>query len=139
MKYLFHVDDRSVADQGDELSIQVRFRSRMKMLAPSVRIVATPNAGKRTAWAAIKAKSEGMAKGFPDVNCYWSNGLDEAAVPGFAVLEFKDRSGSLSPDQVDWLNFLHRAGFPCGCFRSTDTAIAFLRKHGAPFIMQEAA
>ena len=134
-KYLFHCDDRSVADPGDELAIQVRLRSRMRMLAPGVRLVATPNAGKRTAWAAMKAKAEGLSKGFPDLNVIWSNGQGVNAVPGIAFLELKDRNGSLSAEQIDWLNFLHQAGFPCGCFRSVDTAIAFLRAAGAPFVV----
>lgn len=139
MSYLFHHDPRAVADDGDELSIQVRLRSRLRILAPTVRLVATPNAGKRTAWAAIKAKSEGLSKGFPDLNCLWSNGVGDAAVPGIAFLELKDRNGSLSPEQTDWLNWLHQAGFPCGCFRSVDTACDFLRRHGAPFMMAVAA
>ncbi len=132
-KFLFHCDDRSIADIGDEQSIQVRLRSRMKMLAPTVRLVATPNGMKTTAWSAMKAKAEGMSKGFPDLNAIWSNGRGEMAVPGIAFLELKDRNGTLKPEQVDWLNYLHLAGFPCGMFRSADSAIAFLREHGAPF------
>ncbi len=131
MTYIFHHDERAVADDGDELGIQTRLRARCKMQAPSMRLVATPNAGKRTAWAAAKAKQEGMAKGYPDLNAFWPG--------GFAVLEIKDRTGALSPDQVEWLNYLHRCGIPCGCFRSVDTAIAFLVQHGAPFSMAQAA
>ena len=126
MDYLFHADPRSAAIDGDEQSIQVRLRSRMKMLAPSVKLVATPNGMKTTAWSALKAKSEGMSKGFPDLTVLW--------IGGVAFLEMKDRNGSLKPEQVDWLNWLHRAGFPCGMFRSPDTAITFLRKAGAPFV-----
>jgi hypothetical protein len=136
---LFHIDPRNVADPGDELAIQVRLRARMKMLAPTVRLVAPPNAAKRTAWAAMKAKAEGMSPGFCDLIALWSNGTGEAAVPGVAFLELKARAGSLAPPQVDWLNWLALAGFPCGCFRSVDSAVAFLRQHGAPFLMAEAA
>lgn len=121
------------------MSIQVRLRSRMRILAPTVRLVATPNAGKRTAWAAIKAKNEGMSAGFPDLNALWHCGRGEMAEPGIAFLELKDRNGALKQEQVDWLNWLHLAGFPCGCFRSADTAIEFLRRHGAPFSMAAAA
>lgn len=133
MKYQFHCDERAAADPGDELAIQVRLRARLRMLAPGVRLVATPNAGKRTAWAAMKAKAEGMAAGWPDVTVLWSNGMGVNPVPGIAFLELKARDGSLSVPQIDTLNFLHNAGFPCGCFRSVDTAIEFLRRHGAPF------
>lgn len=127
MTYLFHVDPPAVADSGDELSIQVRLRSRCKMIAPTMRLVATPNAGKRTAWAALKAQKEGLSRGYPDLNAIWPG-------PGFAVLEIKDRRGSVDPDQVEWLNFLHRCGIPCGVFRSVDTAVAFLRQAGAPIL-----
>lgn len=123
---LFHVDPRSVADEGDELAIQSRFRSRMGMLAPKCRVVATPNGGKRTAWEGMKAKREGLAKGFPDVNVYWPGDL--------CILEFKDKGGSLSGEQTDWLNWLHLAGFKVGVFRSAATAIDFVRQSGAPFL-----
>lgn len=139
MKYAFHYDERSVADPGDELSIQVRLRSRLRILAPGVRLVATPNAGKRTAWAAMKAKAEGMQAGWPDITCLWSNGTGVTAVPGVAFLELKARDGSLSVPQIGTLNWLHNAGFPCGCFRSVETAIEFLRQAGAPFMMAQAA
>lgn len=131
--YLFHCDERAIADPGDELSIQVRLRSRLRMLAPGVRLVATPNAGKRTAWAAMKAKAEGMSKGFCDLTALGSCGQGESAVPKIAFLELKDRDGSLSPEQIDWLNWLTKAGFNCGCFRSVDTAIEALRRWGFPF------
>ena len=139
MKYQFHHDERSVADEGDELAIQVRLKSRLRILAPGVRVVATPNAGKRTAWAAMKAKAEGMAAGWPDLTILWCNGTGPAAVPGVAFLEMKARDGSLSVPQIDALNWLHNAGFQCGCFRSVDTAIAFLQHAGAPFMMAKAA
>lgn len=129
--YPFHVDLPSVADPGDELSIQVRLRARCKMLAPTMRLVATPNAGKRTAWAAIKAYKEGLSRGYPDLNVFWPG-------PGVAVLEIKDRRGTIAPEQIDWLNYLHRCGVPCGVFRSVDSAVAFLRQHGAPFLAEVA-
>lgn len=125
---IFHVDPKEVADEGDELSIQSRFRSRMKMQAPKCRVVATPNGGKRTAWERGKAMREGLSPGFPDVNVYWPGDL--------AILEFKDRNGKLSDVQTDWLNWLAQAGFKVGVFRSADTAMVFLRQHGAPFIVE---
>lgn len=117
-----------MADEGDELSIQVRLRNRLKLVAPKVRLVATPNAGKRTAWAAQKAKREGMSPGFPDANILWPGAI--------AFIEIKPRTGTLSPDQIDWLNWLFKAGFPCGCFRSVDRMINFLRDAGAPIMEQ---
>lgn len=122
--YPFHCDTRAVADPDGELSIQVRFRSRARMVMPRVRIVAVPNAGKRGMKAIAKVKAEGMSKGFPDTICLW---------PGTtAFIEFKPRDGHLEPEQIDWLNWLHAGGYPCGMFRSVDTAIDFLLAHGAP-------
>lgn len=129
--YLFHVDPPSVADPGDEFAIQVRLRSRCRMLAPTLRLVAVPNGGQRTAWSAMKAKNEGLAKGFPDLLALWDGGE--------AYLELKDRKGQLSSDQIGWMNWLHQSGKKCGCFRSVDTALAFLRAAGAPFMDMEAA
>ena len=137
--YIFHMDAKSVADEGDELSIQAKFIGRMKNLAPGVRIVATPNGGNRTAWEKMRAKREGMWRGWPDVACYWSNGIDASAVPGWAHIEFKAGNGSLSLDQIEALNWLHRHGFPCGVFRSVETAIAFVRRQGAPFALEQVA
>jgi hypothetical protein len=139
VKYQFHHDERAISDEGDELSIQVRLKSRLRILAPGVRVVATPNAGKRTAWAAMKAKAEGMAAGWPDLTILWSNGAGVNPVPGIAFLEMKARDGALSVPQIDTLNFLHNAGFHCGCFRSVDSAIEFLRQAGAPFMLAKAA
>lgn len=128
--YIFPYDMPAMADNGDELSIQVRLRARLKLVAPRVRFVATPNAGKRTFGAAARAKQEGMSAGFPDANVIWPGGI--------AFLEIKQKRGSLSPAQIDWLNWLHNAGFHCGCFRSVDRMIDFLRAAGAP-IMERAA
>jgi hypothetical protein len=135
-QFLFHTDPRDVADEGDELSIQAKFIGRMKTLAPTVKIVATPNGGNRTAWEKMRAKREGLVKGWPDVTAYWSNGLDASALPGLALLEFKDRKGQPSVEQIEALNWLHRHGFRCGIFRSVDTAVEFLRAAGAPFLIE---
>lgn len=128
--YPFHVDPAAVADTGDETAIQARFRSRVASQAPGVRLAAVPNGGKRTAWAAMQAKREGLATGFPDLIALWAG--------GHAFLEFKTRTGPLKPEQIDYLNWLHRNGHACGVFRSANTALAFLRRQGAPF-MAEAA
>jgi hypothetical protein len=122
--YLFHVDPPSAADKGDELSIQVKLRTTLAKVAPKVRSVATPNGARRTMWEAHKSKAEGLAKGFPDATVIWPGGV--------AFVEIKARSGQPSVDQISWLNWLHQAGFPCGVFRSVDSALDFLRAAGAP-------
>lgn len=125
MNYLFHVDPASVADPGDELSIQVAIRKALKARAPAISFVAVPNGAQRTAWAAIKAKAEGMSSGFPDAILMWPGG-------GIAFAEIKNRTGTLSDQQHVWLNWLTNAGFKAGVFRSVETCLAWLAEQGAP-------
>lgn len=114
-----------------EIEIVTLFRSRCRIMCPGVCIVAIPNAAKRTHWAALQAKREGMAAGFPDMM---------ALAPGkVAFLEFKSARGKLSENQGEWLDRLHVMGFPCGVFREPDKAIEFLRDNGFPFIGRIAA
>lgn len=114
----FHVDKRNTKDKRDEATIQARFRSRMKMLAPSVFLVAIPNAGKRTAWERKARAREGLVPGFPDMLAMFDGRT--------AALEFKSGIGSLSDQQIDTLNKLAAQDFPVGVFRSEDTAVEWL-------------
>jgi hypothetical protein len=132
MSHPFHVDAPKDADTGNELAIQSRFRSRMKMLAPKVRLFAVPNAGKRSVWEAGRAKAEGLMPGVPDLVALWSN----QGIAGVAFLEFKTRTGSISEAQADWLTWLHMADHNVGVFRHPDTALAFLKQCGAPFLIE---
>jgi hypothetical protein len=114
-----------------EIEIVTLFRSRMRIMAPGVCLVAVPNAAKRSQWAAQRAKREGMATGFPDLM---------ALAPGkVAFLEFKTAKGKLSEAQGEWLDRLHGMGFPCGVFRDAGSAVEFLRAEGFPFIGRIAA
>lgn len=95
-------------------------------MCPAVRLVAVPNAGKRSQWAAGQVKREGLAKGFPDLI---------ALAPGkVAFLEMKSAKGVVSEDQAEWIDRLCDMGFPVGVFRDADDAIAFLRANDFPFI-----
>lgn len=110
-----------------EIAIQTVFRSRARIVCPGVSIVAVPNAGKRSRWAAGQAKREGLATGFPDVLCFWKG-------PGIAAIEFKAAKGRLSENQTEWLVRLNALGIPATVSRDADHAIDFLRQAGAPFI-----
>jgi hypothetical protein len=115
-----------------ELAIQTTFRARCKILCPGVSVVGIPNAGKRTQWAAMQAKREGLATGFPDVLCFWKG-------KGIAAIEFKAETGRLSLAQTEWLARLTDMGIPCIVSRDPDHALEFLRQCGAPFIGRIAA
>lgn len=110
-----------------ELQIVGLFRSRARIVCPAVSIVAVPNAGRRTRWEARQRVREGMAKGFPDVLCFWKG-------PGVAAIEFKAPKGRLSIDQVEWIQRLSDMGVPAIVSRDPDHALEFLRGAGAPFI-----
>lgn len=125
MTPIFHIDPKAVADEGDELSIQIRLRKELKKRAPGVAFVAIPNGAQRTAWAGIKAKQEGLQRGFPDC-------MVLAPDQRIAFLEIKTATGVLSDDQHVWLNFLTKSGFNCGVYRSVETAMAALREWGFP-------
>jgi len=123
MTHLFHVDAPAVADPGDELALQIALRKAISK-TPSVKLVAIPNGAQRTTWAAMKAKQEGMAAGFPDCEILWNGGR--------AYVELKTRTGTLSEQQHVWLNWLTQNGHSCGVFRSVATCLTWLHGLGAP-------
>ncbi len=125
-RYPFHVDPREVASEGSELSIQTRFRNKMRTQAPTVMLVAIPNAGRRSSYETLVRSREGMVSGFPDLMALWDGRA--------AFLEFKNAGGTISAQQIDCLNRLVRQNFVVGVFRSPETAIEWLRDHGAPFL-----
>ena len=110
---------------ASEVDIQATFRKRLYYAAPSVKVVAIPNAARRTRWEAMRAKKEGMATGFPDVMVIGPDGL-------IAYVEFKSSKGRVSEAQREWIDLLQRYTFPATIARSADEAIAFLRAHGFP-------
>ncbi len=112
---------------ASEIQIQTLFRNRARMMCPAVRVVAVPNAGKRSEWAANQVKREGLATGFPDVMCFWPD-------RGIAAIEFKSAAGRLSEAQIEWIDSLSEMGFPVTVSRDADHALEFLRSAGAPFI-----
>lgn len=114
-----------------EIDIQQTFRKRLYYTAPRVRIVAVPNAGKRSQWAAAQANREGLAKGFPDLIALAPGGL-------VAFIEVKTAKGRASGSQVEWGEWLNSAGFPYALIRDADSGVEFLRRHGFP-IMEQAA
>jgi hypothetical protein len=114
-----------------EIQIQAGFRKQLRYIAPAVSCVAIPNAAKRTQWAAMQAKREGLATGFPDCMVIAAGGK-------IGFLEFKSAKGRLSDNQSEWISRLNERGFPVRVVRSVDEAIQFLRDHNFP-LMERAA
>lgn len=119
--------DPKDADPRDEITRQSAFIRDAKIICPAVDIFAVPNAGKRSQWAARKAKREGLTAGVLDLVCTWPMG-------GVAFLEWKDGVKMPDENQRDRLNLYTRQGHLCGVFRQETSALEFLRRHGAPFI-----
>lgn len=120
----YHVDMPRDAAPGSEATIQATFRALVRQTMPAVKLVAIPNAGKRSLWEGRQRKTEGLVKGFPDMMALWG---------GKAVfLEFKSKTGCLKDEQKACLLDLTERGFPCGVFRSPDSALAWLKYQGWP-------
>lgn len=124
--------DPKDADPRPEEKRQLGFLRAAKMLCPGVDIFAVPNAGKRTQWAAMKAKREGMKAGALDLVCTWPRG-------GVAFLEWKDGTSMPDANQRERLNLYMRQNHHCGVFRQEESALRFLQRCGAPFIGRFAA
>lgn len=125
--YLFHYDPPSVADPDKtEVKIQAAMLARLKNVAPGIYAFAVPNGGKRSDWEHLQRWREGARKGASDLVLVWPKVT--------AFVEVKNAKGSLSPDQIAFLNRMQRMGHPAGCFRSADTLEEWLRDKGAPFI-----
>lgn len=116
---------------ASELGRVKRFRKLMRQRAPRCRVVAIPNGAARGLKALNQARSEGAAWGFPDLMILWNGRA--------AFIEFKNRSGKPKSHQVEWMNWLVGAGFPCALFRTAEAACDWLAGHGFPVGVRDAA
>jgi len=121
----WHIDPRD-KDPRPEEKRQLAFLRDAKLLCPSVDIFAVPNGGKRSQWAANKARREGMRAGALDLVCTWNRGV--------AFIEFKDGTSMPDRNQRERLNMYVRQGHHCGVFRQERSALEYLRSIGAPFV-----
>lgn len=122
----WHIDAKDKDPRSEERR-QIAFLRDAKIVCPAVDVFAVPNGGKRSQWAAMKAKREGLKAGVLDLVCTWPGG-------GVAFLEFKDGTSMPDANQRERLNMLTRQGHWCGVFRQETSALAFLQACGAPFI-----
>lgn len=76
---------------------QTAFVNWFKLQFPHVRIAAIPNGIRSSIRQAVKAKRDGMSKGFPDLMIpAWNLYIEMKRIKG----------GVLSPEQKDWHNYL---------------------------------
>jgi hypothetical protein len=122
----WHCDPKD-ADPRSEEQRQQAFLRTARIMCPAVDIFAVPNGGKRTQWAQMKAKREGMKAGVLDLVCTWPGG-------GVAFVEFKNGRDMPDANQRERLNLYMRQNHHCGVFRQEKSALEFLMRCGAPFI-----
>jgi hypothetical protein len=113
-------------DPANEFQRQTLFLSRIHSLAPSIDVLAVPNAGKSTDWERIQRWREGARRGALDLVITWNRGVMFA--------EFKDGQKMPTKEQRERLNRYMRMGHHCGVYRTADTLISHLRDIGAPFL-----
>lgn len=96
---------------------QVRFVSWFRREYPDVRIIAIPNGGGRSKAQAGALRAEGVVAGVPDL-----------FIPEMGTwIEMKRQSGGkVSPEQTDWLNYLHRCGYRTAVCKGFEAAKEFV-------------
>ena len=90
--------------QPSEHLEQVRLVSWFRRQYPDTRIFAIPNGGHRGASQGASLKAEGVSPGVPDL-----------FVPEWGMwIEMKrEKGGTLSPAQSDWISYLDDCGYQC--------------------------
>ena len=96
---------------------------------PELRLLhAIPNGGKRDKVTAARLKAEGVKPGVPDVCLPVPRGDKH----GLYIEMKRRRGGSVSADQLKWLENLMRQGYECqvcrGCEEARITIMEYLRR-----------
>jgi hypothetical protein len=123
-KPIFPVEPRHKMP-GDERIFQAAFRAELRWRAPTINSWGVRNGDKRGPKAQRDAKQEGMTAGVFDEHY-------TADAPWIAFLEWKKGNGTLSQEQIDWGNMMHRKGFHVACVRTAEFAIGLFSEWGAP-------
>lgn len=131
---LWHID-KPDKDPRDEIARQSAFLRDARIQCPSVDIVAVPNSGRRSDWEMWQRTREGMKAGALDLFMTWEP--TRRGDRGCAYLEFKDGTEWPDENQCDRLDMYVRQGHNCGVVRHEASALALLRRWGAPFLMGE--
>lgn len=100
-----------------ESTEQIEFVNWMRKNYPEHRIFAIPNGGARGAATAQRLKMEGVCAGVPDL-----------FIPSMRTfIEMKKRGkGRLSPEQMDWVDYLDDCGYRTVVAFGADEAIAHI-------------
>ena len=122
-----------------EVERQKAFIAYIRKTSPELIAFAIPNAGKRSQWAAGRAKAEGLLPGAADlvVAWDWRKSLEADPARSCAWLELKGfdkhgKPGKLSAAQIDFGNSMTERGHAYGCFFTVKAAVSWLASLGAP-------
>lgn len=133
---LFPVEAPDGRRDLSELARVKMFRTYLARLAPKVTAYPNANAGKRNP---VQARAEGIRAGIPDYTVFWNirDSTLSDCPSSVAWVEMKGysaagRPGKLSPDQIEFMNILHRNGHNVACFYSGKSAFDWLASLGAP-------
>lgn len=131
---LFPVEKPDGRKDLSEFDRQSWFVAFMRRTQPHIEVHANMNHGKRSQ---VHAMREGMKAGVFDLLVAWDHRLTPDVQCSVSWCEFKGyskagRAGSLSRDQIDWGNAMHKRGFPVACFFSAKSCIDWLKEIGAP-------
>ena len=107
------IADQRVETLPSEHLEQVRLVAWFRKTYPDTRIFAIPNGGARTGSQGLKFKSEGVSPGVPDL-----------FIPAWGMwIEMKrQKGGTVSPDQKDWIAYLDDCGYQCIVGKGFDDA-----------------
>lgn len=128
-EYPFHYDPPRVRISDSEIVVQKTMLRSIATMFRHTRVAAVPNGQKRTRWQAQRAKAEGMSAGFPDLVITGRGSINNVWQPLVAFCETKALT-ALTPEQREWLDFLHNNGHHVGVFRSDQTLCDKLREWG---------
>lgn len=89
-------------------------------------IFAIPNEGKRGFKTAARLKAQGLRSGVPDLML----ALPRHGAPGLFIEMKKEKGGTVSANQLKWLERLSGAGYATavchGCEKAKETILAYL-------------
>ena len=88
----------------------------------------SPNGGKRDAFTGGQMKALGVKPGWPDLILPFANDTGMAGL----VIEMKTSTGSLTPEQKEWLEHFRSQRYECRVCRSAEAArLALIEYLGA--------
>ncbi len=117
-----HIDAKD-KNPKPELERQAELVAAIKRNFARVKVAAVPNGGKRGQKALNQARREGAWWGFVDLLVIGRPQL-------VAFIEIKNGTEMPRQNQIDAINWLHRAGHHVGVFRRADSAVEWLRGIG---------